>query len=259
MIKLIKNLLVVLLFFNLSIACSQTTNNINTYLSNYSKFTPAEKEYILANSKEFTSLLNKVIDDWKADKDLFILVDKNHYLDKNYVPTDLVSLNEVIHPSHLNKAGLSLRQCTIDNLQSLIKQATTDGINLIIGSSYRSYRQQVDTFNHWVKQNGETAARRISAVAGTSQHQLGLVVDFVPIDQIFANTKDFKWLDANAYKYGFSLSFPNGFEKETGYDYESWHYRYIGTNACKLQKKFFGNLQYKLIEFLDANKHELLK
>ncbi|HOT61089.1 MAG TPA: D-alanyl-D-alanine carboxypeptidase family protein, partial [Candidatus Dojkabacteria bacterium] len=46
------------------------------------------------------------------------------------------------------------------------------------------------------------------------------------------------WLQKNAHKYGFVLSFPSGYERVTGFSYESWHYRYIGkTNALEMKNR----------------------
>jgi D-alanyl-D-alanine carboxypeptidase len=59
-----------------------------------------------------------------------------------------------------------------------------------------------------------------------------------------------RWLDANAWKYGFSLSFPDGYEELTGYRYESWHFRYIGPVAAEMCRRFFGNIQQIMLEYL---------
>jgi D-alanyl-D-alanine carboxypeptidase len=99
---------------------------------------------------------------------------------------------------------------------------------------------------------GQAAADRESSRPGRSQHQLGTVIDFGSIDDNFTGTKMERWLDANAWKYGFSLSFPEGCENLTGYRYESWHFRYIGPLAAALCRKFFGNIQQIMLEFLHA-------
>ena len=49
----------------------------------------------------------------------------------------------------------------------------------------------------------------------------------------FENFDEFKWLEKNAYKYGFILRYPKDKEYLTGYEYESWHFRYVGKNAAK--------------------------
>ena len=127
-----------------------------------------------------------------------------------------------------------------------------DGITLLVSSTYRSYDYQKKLFARYVAQDGEALAERYSARAGTSQHQLGTAIDFGSITDEFAETKQGKWLYAHAAEYGFSLSFPAGYEDVTGYMWECWHYRYIGKDACALQKKWFGDIQQYMMEFIDA-------
>ncbi len=134
-----------------------------------------------------------------------------------------------------------LRKEASDALKEMAQAAKTDGANLIILSSYRSYWEQQNTFSGWVASAGLQAAQTFSARPGYSQHQLGSAVDFTS-DQIsrglasdFEKTKEGLWLAANAFKYGFVLSYPKGEEAVTGYTYEPWHYRYIGgENAQKM-------------------------
>ena len=107
-----------------------------------------------------------------------------------------------------------------------------------------------------MRESGEKEAERFSARAGTSQHQLGTVVDFGSISDEFAQTRAGKWMLQNAAKYGWSLSFPKGYESVTGYVWESWHYRYIGTGACAFQQRWFNDIQQYMLEFIDAWKKQ---
>jgi zinc D-Ala-D-Ala carboxypeptidase len=101
---------------------------------------------------------------------------------------------------------------------------------------------------------GREAAERVSARPGTSQHQLGTVVDFGSISDAFALTPEGRWLRDRASDFGFSLSYPKGYEEETGYVWESWHYRYIGRPAARLTERYFSGLQHRFLEFLDARR-----
>lgn len=172
--------------------------------------------------------------------DLLVLVNKEYKLPETYAPNDLV------------KASLSgirrgenyyLRNILINDLRDLVNQAKAEGVDLSIRSAYRSYSDQLTTYNFWLRVNGDNPdeADKISARAGHSQHQLGTAVDFSSAEiqdglgGQFAGTAAAKWLELNAWKYGFVLSFPSGYESTTGYSYESWHYRYIGkTYALEL-------------------------
>ena len=48
----------------------------------------------------------------------------------------------------------------------------------------------------------------------------------------FEEFDEFKWLQDNAHKYGFILRYPKDKEYLTGYEYESWHYRYVGVEVA---------------------------
>lgn len=170
--------------------------------------------------------------------DLLVLVNKEFRLSENYAPTDLVS---AANSGIRRGSSYLLRNVIINDLRELVNAAKNDGIDLSIRSGYRSYADQVTTYNYWLRVNGNNPdyADKVSARAGHSQHQLGTVVDFSSaeiqdgIGGQFANTKAAKWLADNAWKYGFVISFPKGYESTTGYIYESWHYRYIGRSNAQ--------------------------
>ncbi len=207
------------------------------------------KEKIIANKSEFLADLYSVLD---QDKDfLLVLVDKTHFLQPDYVPEDLIPLkkNDLYN---ISRNDLSLRIPVEKALQVMSQGAKKDGITLLVSSTYRSYDYQKKLFARYVAQDGEALAERYSARAGTSQHQLGTAIDFGSITDEFAETKQGRWLYAHAAEYGFSLSFPAGYEDVTGYMWECWHYRYIGKDACALQKKWFNDIQQYMMEFIDA-------
>ena len=77
-------------------------------------------------------------------------------------------------------------------------------------------------------------------------------MDFGSITDEFAQTKQGRWLSANAGTYGWSLSFPDGYEDVTGYRWECWHYRYIGVEAVEFQRKWFSDVQQFMLEFIHA-------
>ena len=81
---------------------------------------------------------------------------------------------------------------------------------------------------------GVAKADTYSARPGHSEHQTGLAMDLNIINDTFHNTKEAKWLASNCYKYGFILRYPKGKTNETGYKYESWHFRYVGKDVAKV-------------------------
>lgn len=201
------------------------------------------------NPAEFLADLQTVL---AAEKDaLLYLCDKTHYLPDGFVPPQLVTL--VKNDSYaVSRNNLSLRAPVEKALRVMADDAKKDGITLLVSSTYRSYEYQVTVYNRLVKLDGQEEADRESARPGTSQHQLGSVIDFGSIDDAYAETPACKWLTAHAEKYGWSLSFPQGYEDVTGYRWECWHFRYIGKEACAFQKKWFGDVQQFMLEFIDA-------
>lgn len=205
--------------------------------------------------EEFLADLHRVLEVEKNfrtdDLSLYYLIDKKHAVGSDYVPRDLIPVkgNELWNVS---RNDLSLRPEAYAALEDLSRAALNDGIKLLVSSTYRSYQYQEGLFNRYVKQDGLELAERYSARPGTSQHQLGVAVDFGSITDDWGDTKMGKWVYDHAADFGWSLSFPQGYEDVTGYMWECWHFRYIGKEACRFQKKWFGNIQQFMLEFLDA-------
>ncbi|EFW36360.1 serine-type D-Ala-D-Ala carboxypeptidase [Treponema phagedenis F0421] len=212
-------------------------------------------ENIIQNQKEFIFELSEVLAEEKEY--LLILVDKHHPLPDGYTPKNLVALTNT-RAYAINRSDLSLTKTAEEALHIMARAARKDGVTLLVSSSYRSYLYQVNLFARYVRESGEKAAERFSARPGTSQHQLGTVVDFGSITNEFANTRAGKWMEAHAGNYGWSLSFPKDYETVTGYVWESWHFRYIGIKACRLQKKWFNDIQQYMLEFIDAWKRQVV-
>ena len=117
---------------------------------------------------------------------------------------------------------------------SMQAAASTEGISLFVQSGYRSYTTQNTLYNRYVNRDGKTLADTYSARPGYSEHQSGLAADINSLDQSFINTPEGKWLNNNCYKYGFIIRYPKGKEEQTGYMYEPWHIRYVGTDVATI-------------------------
>ncbi len=183
------------------------------------------------------------------DADALLLVDKLHRLPPDYVPGDIVALDRFGESLVLNRAELALRGVVLPDLFAMVEAARQDGILLDLSSTYRSYTYQEGLFQYWVNQLGREEAERVSARAGSSQHQLGTTVDFGSVTDAFADHPAGVWLAEHAWRYGFSLSYPLGWEKQTGYSYEPWHYRWISRPATYMEREFFGGIQQVMLEF----------
>ncbi len=164
-----------------------------------------------------------------------VLVNKYHYLEENYIPKNLTELYE-----GYSKPGMYLVEEASLAYKKMAEAMKTEGLNIRVISSYRSYDYQKRLYEKYKKIDGTRGADQYSARPGFSEHQTGLVIDvdneILPYEQ-FEKTKEFTWMKQNAYQYGFILRYPKGKELITGYTYESWHYRYVGKEiAAYIQK-----------------------
>ena len=141
--------------------------------------------------------------------------------------------------------GNGLTNVTIEAFNKMQAAAKVDGLNIYISSGFRSYSYQKTLYNNYVNRDGVVAADTYSARAGHSEHQSGLAFDVNTINDSFANTEEGKWLNDNCYKYGFILRYPKGKSDETGYQYEPWHFRYVGV---ELAEKLYNNGNWITVE-----------
>lgn len=157
---------------------------------------------------------------------LQVVVNKKHKLPEDYVPS-LISV-----------AGGKMRPEAASAFEDMLTQAKNDGVGLRIVSSYRSYSQQVSVYNGYVAQYGVEQADTFSARPGHSEHQTGLAVDVgandgsCELEICFETTPAGMWVKNNSYKFGFVVRYPKGKEDLTGYQYEPWHLRYVGSDVA---------------------------
>ena len=224
-------------------------NNIDRSESNVNSSDKSEsvedvnnKEVLLAKSKrkEMNNTFSSDADDLKNDEieklqdilndELFILVNKNNKLAIDYEPNTLVD-SDIAFEEYIDCKQLDER--TSNAAKEMFNAALKENINLIAISGYRSYSVQENLYNSRVEVKGIEKTRQYTAEPGASEHQTGLAIDIVCndypyLDEEFENTDAFKWLFNNCYKYGFILRYQKGKEDITGYNYEPWHFRYIG-------------------------------
>jgi len=167
-------------------------------------------------------------DPWRDHAEL--LLDTSYRLPQTPDPPDLVSVRGAGFASDHR-----VRAVLVDDLRALRLAAEAAGVALAVQSAYRSYAYQHQVFDGWVARLGTAQALRVSARPGHSEHQLGTAIDFrsrggaAPWDvDDWGRTPAGAWLMAHAHHYGFVLSYPAGEEARTCYDYEPWHYRWVG-------------------------------
>lgn len=154
-----------------------------------------------------------------------IIVNKTYSLPSNYAPGLLAKTKEAFN-----------------EMQAASK---LEGLNIYLSSGFRSYSTQSNLYNKYVNRDGKAKAETYSARPGHSEHQSGLAFDVNQINDTFNDTAEAKWLLNNCYKYGFILRYPKGKTTETGYKYESWHFRYVGVN---LATKLYNNGDWITLE-----------
>ncbi len=215
--------------------------------------TESTMERIRESPRRFCWSLRPVL---AESNDLLRLVDRDHGLEPDYVPPGLVALAEAHPEIPLRTGNERLTARAAGALADMVLAAEQDGIELMVSSAYRDYETQRQLHEYWIERLGRTMAEALSAPAGHSQHQLGTTVDFAPVGRRFSETPQAEWLEQHAWRYGFSLSYPEGYETTTGYNYEPWHYRYVGFAASYLEREFFSSVQHKMLTFLYANSRD---
>lgn len=162
------------------------------------------------------------------------LLDTIYMLPGDYFPGDLVDTSA----AGLN-GGYAVRSFVVADLKAMADAARGNGTPMAVVSGFRSYAQQQSTFDYWVGVGGYEQALRTSARPGHSEHQLGTTLDFTsaggsaPWEYAdWAVTPAGAWMKANAWRYGFVMSYPAGSFALTGYDYEPWHFRYVGRDLA---------------------------
>lgn len=162
------------------------------------------------------------------------VLDTAFALPADYAPTDLVPASVAVGEAAADPRHL-VRAVVLDDLRALFEAAAAAGHPLAIQSAYRSHDYQERTFAYWVEHDGYDAALRTSARAGHSEHQLGTALDLRSADgppawelDDWAATPAGAWTAANAWRFGFTMSYPPDMEHLSCYAYEPWHFRYLG-------------------------------
>ena len=130
----------------------------------------------------------------------------------------------------------SLRPQAAAAFRAMADAARADGISLRSVSAYRSYARQESTYNRWLSQDSQASVDTYSARPGASEHQTGLALDInvASLKAHFEDTPAYAWLAEHCAEYGFILRYPQGKEHITGYQFEPWHYRYVGVEVAQV-------------------------
>lgn len=169
----------------------------------------------------------------ETDKELLQKYSKVYFLNEHYIPKKLTNIDKeyLSYPDQKKQ----IHGDVYPFLEKLLQDAEDDNVTLKINSAYRSFNTQSSLKSQYSVVYGAGSANQFSADQGYSEHQLGTAVDFSApsINNTFVNfdkTEEYKWLEDNAYKYGFTLSYPEG---NSYYVFEPWHWRFVGVALAK--------------------------
>ena len=215
------------------------TNNTSNDKESYPALTEldGEKEVIGTSSKGYTIYTKSGV----TYVDGIMIVNKSYALPDDYYPIN----------THTNAKGVTsvcngcINNTAYNAFNDMKADAQALGLNIWIQSGYRPYSSQETIYNRYVSSDGQAAADTYSARPGNSEHQSGLCFDLNSISDEFANTQEGKWVNDNAYRYGFIIRFPKRKQDYTGYKYESWHLRYVGS---ELAEKLYNNGDWLSLE-----------
>jgi len=194
----------------------------------------------------------------EMDPQLLKKYSKVYFLDENYAPASLSSIDakflyNTSHPQLLLSG-------VVPFLNSMINAAVQDGVTLQVVSAYRSFFEQSYLKTEYKVTYG-TGANQFSADQGYSEHQLGTAIDFgapglANVFTQFASSSAYQWLQDNAYKYGFVISYP---KQNTYYEFEPWHWRFVGRALAQKihdDNEYFYNLTQRDIDAYLASFYE---
>ena len=172
-----------------------------------------------------------------------ILVNKKHPIDEKFNVGKLVSVGKrfssVTNEYTDDDILLEETAALAFNEMVFVANKITPSIRVVPDSGYRSIDYQREVMKYYIEKEGLKKARKRVALPGTSEHHTGLAIDVAIfengkyLDDVTGNELPIKFLHENAYKYGFILRYPAGKENITGYDYEPWHFRYVGKDLAE--------------------------
>ncbi len=151
-------------------------------------------------------------------------------------PSDVVEIP--VHLARDPKKSYLGRPAAVGALIEMAAAAQKDGVHLVVISSFRRKEEQIELFRKGEERHGKGRAILWLAPPGYSEHHTGYVFDLADRDRPetddelpFENTPSFPWLEKNAKRFGFEMSFPKN--NWQGVGYEPWHWRFAGDDHSR--------------------------
>lgn len=234
---------------NLEIALASSTHDVQE-LSEALYSEQQEKNNLYSQMEQIKGTVGELVKLSKTDPELLKKYSKVYFLNENYIPSKLSFIDQKYLVDQNRK--LELSNDVWPFMQKLLIAAEKDGADLRIASAYRSFGEQ-SALKTAYKTTYGSGANKFSADQGYSEHQLGTTVDFstTKIGGVllgFEKTDAYKWLQNNAHKYGFVISYPQG---NKYYIFEPWHWRFVGialATSLHDNGKYFYDLEQRKID-----------
>ena len=156
-----------------------------------------------------------------------MLVNKHFSLSKSFVPDNLVTISsEDSVDGEIKLNGEAYRA-----FKQMKSDMNKEGLDILINEGYRSYSDQEELCDYYRNLYGDNYVSKYVALPGFSEHQTGLAIDLSSTStRTFSNSKEYKWMLDNSYKYGFILRYDPKLITETQFNSEPWHFRYVGSD-----------------------------
>lgn len=204
-------------------------DNYDRYLNYTNKTGEDEKTTVLHVNLNMDKEAYKdavLVEDFSID----MLVNKYRCLSKDFVPSDLIKINN----KYTKSDKLYASRISVNAFIEMYDEALKEGYELFINSAYRSYEEQQDIVDLYLGVYGKNYVDNYVSKPGFSEHQTGLAFDIGSRKvNVFAKSEEYKWMLENSYKYGFIHRFSKRNENITGFRSEPWHYRYVGKDIAK--------------------------
>lgn len=165
------------------------------------------------------------------DFSIDMLINKHFGVNESFSPSNLADIDL----KYTKNEELKANKVAINSFVEMYNAASHENLELVINSAYRSYDEQVEISNYYLNLYGQNYVNKYVARPGFSEHHTGLCFDIGSRNtNVFANSKEYEWMQENAYKYGFILRYPKKYESVTQFRNEPWHYRYVGKDIAKV-------------------------
>ena len=187
---------------------------------------------------------SKLVDKFSID----MLVNKHHHLSEDFVPDDLITIDS----EYASSDDLQCSHIAFNAYKKMSEAASKEGYQIVINSAYRSYADQVELSDVYLKSYGQEYVNKYVAKPGYSEHQTGLAFDIGSRTvNVFGNSKEYQWMQDHAHEYGFIHRFTKSYEFITGFRSEPWHYRYVGVDIATYMKENNMSFEEYWALFLD--------